>query len=69
MYVYEFDNKFYCANCYAKFVPKEDRKPIHTMEGTEFYHRFQEDPVICAGCEISIRYDQLHKATYQSFGT
>jgi RNase P subunit RPR2 len=68
MYAYELGGRIYCANCYTKLVAEADRKPIHIVEGTEFYHRFQDKPVECVKCGISIRYDQLHKATYQSFG-
>jgi len=66
MFVYEFNNKIYCANCYMKVVPKEEKKPIHAMDGTEFYHRFQNHRVKCAGCEFSIQHDHLHKASYKS---
>lgn len=68
MYAYELGERIYCANCYMKLVAEVDREPIHIMEGIEFYHRFQDKPVKCARCGISIQHDRLHKATYQSFG-
>jgi hypothetical protein len=68
MFVYELGNRIYCANCYMKLVKKEDQQPIHEMEGGEFYHRFQNNPVECAKCGICIQHDHVHKTSYKSLG-
>jgi hypothetical protein len=68
MFAYELGNRIYCANCYMKLVRKEDQRPIHMMDGIEFYHRFQDHSVKCAKCGIPIQYDDLYKTTFQSLG-
>ena len=68
MYVYELGNRIYCANCYMKLVRKEDQQPIHMMDGIEFYHKFQDNPVECVRCGISIQHDHLDKTSYKSLG-
>ena len=68
MFAYELGERIYCANCYMKLVAEGDREPIHKIEGTEFYHRFQDNPVECVRCGISIQHDRLHKVAYHSLG-
>ena len=68
MFAYELGGRIYCANCYTKLVAEGDRKPIHIIEGTEFYYRFQDNPVECVRCGISIQHDHLDKTSYKSLG-
>jgi RNase P subunit RPR2 len=68
MFTYEFNKKLYCGMCYRKLVPENEQKRAHQLDGNEFYHKFQDQVVQCAGCGVSIEYRNLYTTTEHSLG-